>query len=273
MFELSLTVAFLGGALSLLPGCGPALLPAFFGYTFRQGRQLILGVLFFALGFSLLFLPFSLGLVAVVHLLVSSRELLFKIVGFLLVAFGLLSLFNWHFFAYAKGPDQIDRPWQGMVLGVIFGLTSSACVAPIYGSIISLSSLPGGWLARLLLLLSFEAGMFLPLLGLAWIFEKYQWRNLRIFQNPLVVIRALGFEWPVFLSNLLAAAIFIPLGASFIGSQGGSLSLWAQSVGLVDLFLSLNDWLINYNLRYPSLDYVLLGALLCVGILHWRKKH
>ncbi|MEJ0021798.1 MAG: cytochrome c biogenesis protein CcdA [Candidatus Doudnabacteria bacterium] len=272
--SVSLTVAFLGGVLTLLPACGPALLPAFFGFVFTEKQKLVLATVFFGLGFALVFFPFSYGFNFLVHLLIYSREVLFGIIGWLLVIFGLLSLFNFYLPLYSGGIRPVHKFWQTFFLGIIFGLTSSTCTAPIYGAILSLNSLSSGFVQVNLLLLSFMAGMIIPLLILAGLVEHYGLLNLSIFQKPVLRINVGHRIFSFFLGNLLAALVFIPLGFAFIVSKGGAPFLsFAQSTGILIKFETLNESLITYNAAHPHLDYWVLGLLLAFCLLLWLNTY
>lgn len=258
----SLSIAFLAGVLTLLPACGPALLPAFFGFTFKQKSKLVLATIFFGLGFSLLFIPFSLGLKSLVWLLVGSRPVLFTIVGWLLILFGIASLFDLHLrFYLTREHNEIKKPWQTFWLGIIFGLTSSTCIAPVYGSIISISVLPDKFFMTLSLLFSFVLGMIVPLIILALIFEHYGFLRLKFLQLRI-------FNIP--LSNLISAAIFIPLGIAFILAKGGTpFSNISQAVGIIDLFQKLNEKLIALNTLALDIWFLAVIALAC---FYWLKR-
>ncbi|MEO8065953.1 MAG: cytochrome c biogenesis protein CcdA [Candidatus Doudnabacteria bacterium] len=270
MIPLSLTVAFIGGMLSLLPACGPALLPAFFGYTFKEKRSLVLATIFFACGFALIFFPFSLGLNFLIRLLVYSRPVLYALVGWFLVAFGLLALFNFTLPVSARSPGFIDKPWQTFFLGIIFGLTSSTCTAPIYGAILSLNSLSQGFWQTGILLLVFLAGMIVPLLVLALLIDKYGLFKFDLFRKPLITITIGSFSRPFFLGNFIASMLFIPLGLSFVLSKGGASFLsMAESSGILLWFEKVNESLIVYNSGHLYLDFWVLGLLLVIGLALW----
>lgn len=244
MLPINFLVAVLGGALSLLPACGPALLPGFFGLAFTVKGQLLKAVLFFALGFSLIFLPFSLGIIALLNALVSSRESIFVFVGWCLILFGL-----WNFIEYRPAlavPDVIVtelRKLQTFGLGIVFGLTSSSCTAPIYGAIISFASISENMLSALALLLAFEFGMFLPLFLLAYFFSRSRGLLIRLAKP----IWSFGDRIKVNISfgSLLSGIIFIILGVTFVTIKGTPFTVFAETSGLLDLFYRLNESLLD----------------------------
>jgi cytochrome c biogenesis protein CcdA len=259
MIIISLPIAFIAGMLSLLPACGPALLPGYLGYAFRNKAGLVTAISFFALGFSVLFLPFSLGVSAIVGWLVESRETLFILVGWLLIFFGLWSFFEIRFngiFLKANPPIEAGKPYSSFLLGMLFGLTSSACTAPIYGAIISLVSVNQSGYA-LLQLLAFELGLFLPLLILSYLISKGKVINLFRFQYRIPILG-------ITLANLISGVIFISLGLVFVTSKGAPFSKIAADSFLLNAFQNWNDSLIAFNQRYPDLD---LWALLVLGFV------
>ncbi len=82
--------AFIGGALTLLPSCGPLLLPAFFAYSFKEKRSLISATAFFGLGFALVFIPFGFGARFIASILLQ-RAAVNDVLGAILIVFALLA--------------------------------------------------------------------------------------------------------------------------------------------------------------------------------------
>ncbi|MBL8030814.1 MAG: hypothetical protein JNK33_00600, partial [Candidatus Doudnabacteria bacterium] len=95
MVQVSFFAAFIAGGLSVLPACGPALLPAFFAYSFTQPRRLVLATVLFAGSFGLVFIPFGLGVAWLANFLVTGHVVLTRAVGGVLLIFAFGSLAGW----------------------------------------------------------------------------------------------------------------------------------------------------------------------------------
>lgn len=239
---VSLFAAFIAGMLSVLPSCGPVLLPAFFANVFSYKKQLFVQNLIFALGFGVVFVPFGLGLRFLVGLLTVDAVLLHQILGGVLLVWTILSLLGWRFpgfthnqIASKKIQFQIVRSF---ILGLTFGFTSGACSAPVLGAITTLAIAQQSYFTAFVLLLVFLVGMFVPLLVLALLIQRYGQRRLsQLFATGLKV-ELFGKEYKVSWANLISSILFLLLGVSFLFH----LSLWSSlaSKGFLEWFYRLN---------------------------------
>lgn len=214
VLEVSYFVAFLGGALTLLPACGPALVPAFFAFGFTgKPLQALKALLVFGLGFSLLFLPFSLGVKVFVEFLSLERQTAYTIAGLLLLAAAIIPFFGLPVArVYFRG--QSLRPLGMLGLGLAFGLTSAACTAPIYGSITTLSAISASWLQSSVLLFAFELGLFLPLALLAVGINLLP--AIKRVASVRFAITIFGFRRVVALPVVVASVIHLVIGLAFL---------------------------------------------------------
>jgi cytochrome c-type biogenesis protein len=243
--QVSLIVAFLGGTLSVLPACGPTLLPAFFAYSFKEKHRLFLSTLVFALGFGLIFVPFALGVRIVADFLISSRAELFQIAGIILIVFGIFSILGKS--VSPKAPRwKFANPWLNVfLLGLTLGVTATACSAPIFGAIVTLTALPDKNLESLILSLAFLAGMVAPLLVLALLADKLNIFSWGVLQWRILKIQAFSRTFEVHVANLIAGIAFIALGLFFAFYQQLPAEEYAQSSGLVEWFLKANQRLLG----------------------------
>lgn len=244
MVGIPLFVAFLGGALSLLPACGPALVPAFFAYAFVSRQQLVLATLLFALGFSIIFIPFGLGVRFVVDVLVLDRTLLYRSLGVLLLVWGTVILFGFGLRSLGAARHLLPREhlFLAFTWGLLFGFTSGACSAPIFGAIITLAAATETYAQASILLAVFALGMFVPLFLLAWLFKLTG-------KTRLPKLLGLGFKitmgkWTrtFFLRNIIVAILCIILGLSFLKLRS---DWFLGSSRVTNWFLDANDRLLR----------------------------
>lgn len=244
MFEVSLTASFVAGALTLLPSCGPLLLPAFFAYSFRSKSGLLLSSLLFILGFGLLFVPFGLGVNKLVDLLILQKSTLDFVVGWALVVFGVLSFsgFGLVSISLPKFALQTSKV-EPFILGLFFGLTSGACSAPVLGAVLTLASVQTGSPAVFLLLLVFLLGMFVPLVILALIVSRFGRGKLSFIYSTGFTMSVGKKELRVFWSNFVSGLLFTVLGLSFLIK----INFWDffGSGNIADWFYHVNLWLLR----------------------------
>jgi cytochrome c biogenesis protein CcdA len=262
MSELSYVAAFIGGMLTLLPACGPALLPAFFGFSFKEKSSLARATLVFALGFSVIFIPLGFGLRSLVNIVLESRHLVFVIAGWLMIVFGIISLFGGSTPRLKKNPSNIGSIRNQFLLGIVFGFTSGACSAPIFGAILTLASGQGSAWQSLSLLVVFELGMFIFLFFLALAIDRFNLMNKGWFRGSGLVLHFRGKELRFYATNILSAIIFIALGALYILNDGATpLTRFAERAGLI-------DWTYNINIKLIQISNNIWAiALFCLLII------
>src|SRR3989338_4562544 len=224
MIGLNIFAAFIAGMLSLLPACGPALLPVFLGISLGRRIALAQAAGVFMLGFSLVFIPFGLGLQMITDLLIINRSLMFALAVIILAGFGVCMLLGLSpRFKFNLNSNKI------FLLGLTLGLTASSCSAPVFGAILTLGATGEYLWQTLFYLIVFELGMLTPLLLLGLFLDKLQ------FVNIIGVSRAL---------NTLGALVFIILGLLFVlGLE--NLAGFGQRTGLINWFVDMNHKLLN----------------------------
>src|SRR3989344_5889505 len=163
-FNLAITIsAFIAGLLTFFAPCTLPLVQAFLGIisgariedlknpeiTKTVRWRILKNAVFYVLGFSLVFISFGVAFSYLGTLFVI-RELLEKIGGLLIIAFGLV-LLGWLKVPWLDSDKQIAVPRlfrhvslaNSFLLGAIFALGWSPCVGPLLGSILLLASTSG----------------------------------------------------------------------------------------------------------------------------------
>jgi cytochrome c biogenesis protein CcdA len=241
--------AFLGGLLALLAPCSALLLPAFLAYACANTTALLRATGLFLLGLCCVLLPLGLTASVAGQLLIEHRQATILAAGLLLVvlggalllgpafAFGRTFAFGGAFpfarrlsfggaFPFARGPATFAT-------GIVYGLTGY-CSGPLLGGVLTLAAAGQNPPLGVLLLLVYALGMTAPLLVLAALWDRHDLGNRRWLRAS------------VRRSNVLAGALFVALGASFVVSQGGLLLSGAyDDAGLTRLGFRLEDWLAN----------------------------
>ncbi|MCM2322802.1 MAG: sulfite exporter TauE/SafE family protein [Oligoflexia bacterium] len=139
--------------------------------------------LWFAVGFSAVFVVMGLGIGALSRSLGDAKPVLLAIAGLVLALFGLrmMGLIDTRrFFAWMERsvhlPDfsrRIPRGLHGLLFGALFGLSWTPCVGPVLGGILTyVASQERTLLEGAALLFSFALGIALPLVAIALASER-----------------------------------------------------------------------------------------------------
>lgn len=236
MITPTIGLAFLAGLASFLSPCVFSLVPAYIGYLGGRSiavqadlaskwRTVVHGVAF-VLGFSLVFITLGVTASALGGFLVSFREILAKIGGFIVIVFGLhlMGILRIPLLEYDLRYQSEQSEQRGlltsMLMGVFFSAGWSPCVGPVLGAILMIA-LNGGSIGQGIVLLSaYSAGLAIPFLmaalGIGWVttlLKKYGkiMRYTEVAMGGILVIvgilLALGY-----LSQLSRFGVFVDFG-------------------------------------------------------------
>lgn len=193
IFDFSIIIsAFIAGVLTFFAPCTLPLVPAFLGIISgarvedlrnqeiaRAVRwRIFKNAVFYVLGFSLVFISFGVAL-SYLGTLFIIRELLEKVGGLFIIAFGLV-LLGWLKIPWLDSGKQIAVPRlfrnvslaNSFLLGAIFAIGWSPCVGPLLGTILLLASTSGTVFEGTFLLVIFSIGLGLPFLVTALLIGK-----------------------------------------------------------------------------------------------------
>ena len=221
---VALPIALLAGLVAFVSPCVLPLVPGYLGYiggfasvSERKGRgRLVLGVLLFVLGFSLVFVLLQVVFSVAGILLIPWIDLITRIVGALLIVMGLIFIGQFSFLQRQLKPQWRVATGLGgaPLLGIIFGLGWTPCLGPTLAAVTSMS-LDGGnpWRGALIGLfycLGLGIPFLLVALGLNWVGGSIAWikRHIRVINiiggALLVLIGALMVSglWRIIMSHL-----------------------------------------------------------------------
>lgn len=218
LYEISLVAAFAAGVVALFaPCCISYLLPAYFGNVFKEKKRILFMTLIYSLGIFVVMVPVVLGAKAISTLFFRLHDQTYYVGGFFMLVVAAMALVG------IKLPmPQVTLRGSGktdvvstFILGMFSGVTS-ACCAPVLFGVIALSTLSPSTVEALGVGLSYVFGMVAPLYLASAFIEKKNVLEKPFLKRQLGIIRVGKREYPVFVSNIVAAAIFSVTGTLII---------------------------------------------------------
>lgn len=269
--DIGLVTAFIGGALAILSPCGALLLPAFFASTVGSGPRLVLHSGVFYLGLLVVLLPLGVGAGAFGSLFVTHRTAVIAIASVIMVLFGVLQIFGFGFDASKLLPgssklDQRATKSTGLVKSFLLGMASGVagfCSGPILGAVLTMAAAQGSVVMAGILLALYGAGMVVPLLIIAALWDKMSARTKGFLRGRSFKLFGRSFHT----TSVIGGTIIVLVGIIFWTTNGlvsapallpYEMSMWLQSQSA----LLSSVWV-------DILAIVLIAAVL---IVIWLKK-
>jgi cytochrome c biogenesis protein CcdA len=273
VIEVSALAAFFGGVLSLLSPCSALLLPAFFAYAFGTGVRLVGRTTVFYLGLCATLVPLGMGISAVGSLVYGHRGAVILASGLLLIFLGLVQVLGRGFtvgpVGRLMGAIRGESTASTFALGAVYGF-AGFCSGPILGAVLTVAAGSGSPLRGAGLLALYAAGMAVPLLLLALLWDGLDLGRRRWLRGREVTVGPLRLHT----TNLVSGLLFVGLGIAFIAYEGTSaLEGFYVSSGATDLALAADGWVSGFaGTTTATLLFVALGLLLAAAILRgWRR--
>lgn len=209
---VAIPLAILAGLISFASPCVLPLVPGYLAYvsgvtapaTDQHTRRanmwrVVSGVSLFIAGFSVVFIAYGAAFGALGAWLIQWQELITVILGFLVIAMGLIFIGQFGFFQ--RTAKLKISPATGLagapLLGVVFGLGWTPCIGPTLTAILSLSIDTASPWRGALLGLAYCIGLGIPFIllafGFSWAtssvaFLKRHIRAINIFGGVLLIV-------------------------------------------------------------------------------------
>lgn len=221
---VAVPIAILAGLVSFASPCVLPLVPSYLAYVGgftgtaeQKGRsRLLLGVLLFIAGFSLVFVTFGILFGTAGLLLRPWMDLILRVAGVIVILMGLV------FIGQVTFAQRTIRPsWRvatglagAPLLGIVFGLGWAPCIGPTLTAVYAIALDGSDPLRGALLGLAYCIGLGIPFLlvalGLGWVTGSVAWlkRHIRLINiiggSLLILIGLLMVSgvWRLFVSGL-----------------------------------------------------------------------
>jgi cytochrome c-type biogenesis protein len=224
---LALAIAIAAGVLAFASPCVLPLVPGYLGYiggfTSEADRprrsRMVLGVVLFVLGFTVVFIAYNWVLGGAAFLLKAHLDIITRIAGVIVIIMGLVFIGQFSFLQRTVKPRWTAATglYGAPLLGIIFGLGWTPCIGPTLSAVLSLSASSGSPWRGAVLGLAFSLGLGIPFLlvalGLNWVtgsmaFLKRHIRVVNIIGGALLVavgILMVTGVWQLVMSQLGSA--------------------------------------------------------------------
>ncbi len=213
--NLSLLGAFLGGVLTLLSPCSVMLLPAFFAYAFTSPGALLARTGVFFAGLATALVPLGLLAGTLGAWVNRFRFELVTVASVVVILLGLVMLLG------VPVPGLVrQRGARGasaasvFALGTVYGL-AGVCAGPLLGAALTFAAFGGDPLFGGLVLLVFAAGMAMPLLLLALLWNRVPAVQRLVRPRELVIGR-----WRNAWTNVIGGALTAAIGVLLLVTRG-----------------------------------------------------
>lgn len=262
LLQTSLIASFVAGMVALFaPCCITFLLPAYLGNVFKEKEKVLFMTLVFGLGIFVVLMPAVLGVSLISQALFRYHDNIYTFGGVVMLVVALITLLG------IKMPmPKISQNSSGktdvlsvFTLGIFSGITS-ACCAPVLIGILTLTFLTPSFFGGLLVGSMYVLGMVTPLLLIS-VFLSGKLPQAQALRRPLGSLKLLKKEYPIILSNLIAAVIFFLTGSlTLLLNSQGKLSM-AQSEQVSKMIQNAGGYVNSFVGGNIALNVIFLGVV------------
>ena len=204
--NITLSIAFLAGLISFLSPCVLPLIPGYISYISgtsfdklieKKRGTIVVKTIFFALGFSLVFI--SLGLTtSLIGNFLLTNSITFRIIAGIIIIFfslNLIGVINSKFINKdmriftTQYSNNLTFP---VIVGAAFGFGWTPCIGPILGSILSLAAIEENINRSILLLSFYSLGLAIPFIISGILIDKFLFFSKSVRKYILIITKIGG---------------------------------------------------------------------------------
>lgn len=253
----SILLVFAAGLLSFFSPCVLPLIPSYLSilgggipsleHTDKKRFVLVVTTLFFILGFTVVFIIFSIIISATVLLMGGAGKYIQIIAGIIIIVLGINYIFDFLAILNYEKRLQTARPRSligAFLAGAAFGAGWTPCIGPILAGVLFLAGQTGKTGIAALYLAIYSLGLGLPFLLAALFFDRYlvpaKW-----FREKLPLIKKISGCVLIIIGVLILTNRFSMLNSALLSWQFQYID-WAADKALP--FRLFADWLKLINI-------------------------
>ncbi len=268
LFETSIIASFLGGMLALFaPCCITFMLPAYFAYTFRQKKAILLMTFVFFLGVAAILVPIGLGVSFLSSFFKSYHTQVFYLGGVFMILLALLSFSGKKFNPPFKTVPLLKKHdvFSVFGLGLFSGLASSCC-APVLAGVLTLTALSSGLFQALILSLVYVFGMVFPLFILAFFWESFNFSESRLVRGITFRFKLFNKQLIIHSTNLITGFVFLIIGVYilYLATTNQITSVTPSQTQFVAIMTLIQRKILNLTSGVP--DWTFLLIIILIGL-------
>jgi len=183
----TLSIAFFAGLISFLSPCVLPLIPGYISYISgtsfdklveKRKSLIVTKTIFFALGFSIVFIAFGSTASLIGNFLLNNSDV-FRIIAGIIIIFFSLQLIGMINFKFMNKDIRIFTGQYNhnltfpLLVGAAFGFGWTPCIGPILGSILTLAAIEENISKSVLLLSSYSLGLAIPFIISGVLIDKF----------------------------------------------------------------------------------------------------
>ena len=265
LFKTSIIASFLGGMLALFaPCCITFMLPAYFAYTFKQKKAILLMTFVFFLGVATILVPIGLGISFLSQLFKGYHTQVFYLGGILMLFLAFLSFSGKKFNPPFKTTSLLKKHDVLSVFGLgLFSGLASSCCAPVLAGVLTLTALSAGTFQALILSLVYVFGIVFPLFILA-----YFWDGFNFAESKLV--RGMGKY-----TNVITGVVFLLIGIYilYLAAMEKITSVSPSQALFIAKMVLIQKKILTFTNYVPDWIFLLLILLVAVYFFVKGKKN
>lgn len=158
-------------------------------------------------------LPIAFGASWLSRVIIGRHTVVFLAGGALMLVLGGAMITGWKLPLPMPGMQARRGRGPGTVFALgAFSGTASACCAPVLAGVVALSGAAGSFSVALAVGVAYVFGMVIPLLGIALLWDRYDWGSSRLLRGRTITLRAFGRVRLVHSTSLVSGLVLIAMG-------------------------------------------------------------
>lgn len=265
LFETSVIASFLGGMLALFaPCCITFMLPAYFAYTFKQKKAILLMTFVFFLGVTSILLPIGMGVSFLSQFFKGYHREFFYFGGVLMLLLSFFSFSGKKFNLPFKAPPLLKKHDVVSVFGLgLFSGLASSCCAPVLAGVMTLTALSASTAQALILTLVYVFGMVFPLFLLAFFWDKFNVAESRI-------VKKIGRY-----NHMISGIVFLVIGlyVLYLAAMDKITSVTPSQTRFVATMSLIQKRIVTLVGNFPDWAVLLVVILIAVYLFNKAKEN